>query len=339
MNKKRGPAGGRRSVIEHGDMVREGGDVLRIGISACLLGERVRYDGGHKRGRFLTDTLGKFVEWVPVCPEVECGLPTPREAMHLEGDPDSPRLVTVRTRMDHTERMVRWVKKRLDGLATEELCGFIFKTKSPSSGMRAVKVYGKDNIPRKVGVGIFARAFMERFPLLPAEDEGRLHDAGIRENFIERIFALRRYRRFRDSDGGIGGLVDFHSRHKMQLMAHSQKILSEMGKLVAHAKGRSRDEVLGEYEKLLVGALALKATERKNENVLLHMLGYFKKRLSGDEKQEMLDVIGEYKRGLVPLIVPVTLMKHHVRKYGEAYLGVQTYLNPHPTELKLRNHA
>ena len=311
----------------------------RIGISTCLLGEPVRYDGGRKRDRFLTDTLGQFVEWLPVCPEVECGLPTPRESMHLEGAPSSPRLVTTRTHVDHTDRMRRWAGVRLKELAKEDLCGFIFKTNSPSSGMRAIRVYDNNGVPRKVGAGIFAGAFMEHFPLLPVEDEGRFHDAGTRENFIERVFALKRYRDFLASDGSSAGLVDFHARHGMQLMAHSQKHLSEMGRLVAHVRERQRRRVRGRYEKLLLEALLLKATANKNANVLLHMLGLLKQRLSSSEKQDMLAIIGQYKAELVPLIVPLTLMQHYVRKYDEPYLECQTYLRPHPTELKLRNHA
>ena len=311
----------------------------RIGISACLLGRAVRYNGGHCRDRFLTDTLGRFVEWVPVCPEVECGLPTPRESMHLEGELSSPRLVTTRTHVDHTDRMQRWASKRIKELEQGDLCGFIFKTNSPSSGIRAIRVYDRNGFPRKVGVGVFAKPFMEHFPLLPVEDEGRLHDAGIRENFIERVFALKRYRAFLASGGSLGGLVEFHARHKMQLMAHSQRHLSEMGKLVAQAADGFPGQVRERYEELLLKALGLKATEKKNANVLLHMLGFLKARLSPDEKQEMLEVIGQYKAALVPLIVPITLLQHYVRKYDELYLKRQSYLNPHPMELKLRNHS
>jgi len=311
----------------------------RIGISACLLGESVRYDGAHKRDPFLIGTLGQYVQWVPVCPEVECGLPIPRESMHLEGDPLSPRLVTTRTHVDHTGRMQTWARKRLGELEKEDLCGFIFKTNSPSSGMRAVRVYDEKGAPRKVGVGIFARAFMDRFPLLPVEDEGRLHDPEIRENFIERVFALRRYRGFLTPDGSAGGLVEFHTRHKLQLMAHSERHLRQMGRLVARPGGLSRGQELARYEVLLLEALRLRATVKKNANVLLHMLAFFKARLSGDEKQELLEVIEQFRAGLIPLVVPVTLFRHYVRKYDEPYLARQTYLNPHPTELNLRNHA
>jgi uncharacterized protein YbbK (DUF523 family) len=192
-----------------------------LGISACLLGEKVRYDSGHKWDRFLTDTLGKYVEFVPVCPEVECGLGVPREAMHLVGDPANPRLVTVRSGLDHTDRMLNWAQTRLVALEKEGLCGFVFKSGSPSSGMERVKVYGPSGSPAKNGVGLFARAFIEHFPLLPVEDEGRLHDLALRENFIEAIFTLQRWREMLALGGGRSALVDFNTRHKLLLRAHS----------------------------------------------------------------------------------------------------------------------
>ena len=311
----------------------------RLGISTCLLGQNVRYDGGHTHDRFLTDTFGSFVEWVPVCPEVECGLPVPREPMHLEGDPEDPRLMTIRTHVDMTKRMKRWARKRLKELEGEDLVGYVFKSKSPSSGMERVKVFDENGVPRKIGVGIFARAFMQHFPLLPAEDEGRLHDPLIRENFIERIFCLRRYRDAVSGRRTRSALVGFHSTHKLEIMAHSPKILREMGKLVAHAKEHDTAELFETYEHLLLEALRLGATPGKNANVIQHAMGYFKKDLSGDEKQEMLEIIDRYREGHFPLVVPVTLLSHYVRKYAPSYLTEQSYLNPHPVELKLRNHA
>jgi uncharacterized protein YbgA (DUF1722 family)/uncharacterized protein YbbK (DUF523 family) len=318
---------------------KSGDGKIRIGISTCLLGEPVRFDGGHKRDRFLTDTLGEFFEWVPVCPEVECGLPVPREAMHLEGNPESPRLVTIRTHVDHTDRMLDWAASRVRQLEQEDLCGFIFKSDSPSSGMERVRVYDKNGVPAKVGVGIFARAFMEHFPLLPVEEEGRLHDPSLRENFIERVFCLKRYRDFLTSDGTVGGLVDFHTDHKMILMAHSPAILRDLGRLVAHAKEGKREEIVASYETSMLRALKLIATTKKNANVLMHMLGFLKEHLSSDEKREMLEGIEHYRQEFIPLVVPVTLMQHYVRKYRPPYLLRQYYLNPHPIELKLRNHA
>ena len=220
----------------------------RIGISACLLGERVRYDGQHRLDHFLSDTFGRFVEWVPVCPEVECGLPVPRDPMHLEGDPASPRLVVTKTGRDLTARMTRWATRRVKELAREDLCGFVFKSKSPSSGMARVEVFDRHGMPHKVGVGLFARAFIGRFPLLPVEDEGRLSDPRLRENFIERIFCLKRYRDFLRTDGSLAGLAAFHADHKMLLMAHSAPLMRELGRLAAQGKGRPRGELLADYE-------------------------------------------------------------------------------------------
>jgi uncharacterized protein YbbK (DUF523 family) len=211
---------------------------IKLGISACLLGESVRYDGGHRLDRFLTDTLGQYVDYVPVCPEVECGLSIPREPMHLEGNPDTPRLVTSRTHKDVTGRMVQWAKKRVQELEGEDLCGFIFKSNSPSSGMERVKVYDEKGMVSKKGRGIFAQVFMEHFPLIPVEDEGRLHVPELRENFIEQIFTLRRWRQVLAKGWTLGNLVEFHTEEKLLLLSHSQNHHRDMGKLVAGAKGQ-----------------------------------------------------------------------------------------------------
>ncbi|MCG6917092.1 MAG: DUF523 and DUF1722 domain-containing protein [Deltaproteobacteria bacterium] len=314
-------------------------DKIRLGISTCLLGENVRYDGGHKRDRFIIETLGQFVEFVPVCPEVECGLPIPRESMHLVGNPESPRLVTTRTKIDHTERMVNWARRRVGELERENLCGFVFKSNSPSSGMERVRVYNEKGVPQKTGVGMFARAFMDHFPLIPVEEDGRLHDIRLRENFIERIFALKRWRELLGHNQTRGKLVNFHTQHKLLILSHSQKHARILGKLVAEAKSIPAEELYTQYQMLFMEALLLKTTIKKNINVLQHMMGYFKKQLSTDEKRELLETIELYRNEYVPLIVPVTLLKHYVRKYDQPYLKEQLYLNPHPIELKLRNHA
>ncbi len=312
---------------------------LRLGISTCLLGENVRYDGGHKHDRYLTDILGPYVEWVSVCPEVECGLPIPREAMRLVGEPENPRLMTQKTKINHTDRMLKWAEKKLDVLDSKQLCGYIFKSKSPSSGMRDVKVYNEKGFPAKKGVGLFARAFMDRFSLLPVEDEGRLHDAGLRENFIERVFVMHRWQQFKLNDNAARGLLQFHQNHKLLMMAHSAKHLSLLGKIVGNTKQDSLQNLSDQYISILMDGLKLKATVKKNVNVLQHVMGYFKKLLSKDEKQELLEVIEHYHQSLVPLIVPITLLQHYVRKYDESYLNKQIYLNPHPAELMLRNHV
>ncbi len=312
---------------------------IKIGISSCLMGNSVRYDAGHKLDRFLRDTLGQYADYVPVCPEFECGLGVPREAMRLEGNPAAPRLVTRQTRQDLTERMVTWAQKRLMELEAENLCGFIFKSDSPSSGMERVKVYNDKGMPSKTGAGIFARLFMDHFPLLPVEDEGRLHDPELRENFIERIFTLQRWRETVALENKRKALVDFHTRHKLLFMSHSLKHYSLLGKIVADQKKLPVRELFVEYEKRLMEALQLKTSPRKNVNVLQHMMGYFKKDLSAGEKQELLAVIDQYKRGYMPLIVPVTLLNHYILKYDQPYLKDQIYLHPHPLELQLRNHV
>jgi len=312
---------------------------IRIGISSCLLGENVRYDGGHQLDRFIRDTLGKFLEYVPVCPEVECGFSIPREPFRLVGSAEAPRLVTSSTNVDCTDRMKSWADKRVAELENEGLCGFIFKSGSPSSGMERVKVYDADGVPSKTGVGIFARAFREHFPLLPVEDDSRLHDAVLRENFIERIFVYRRWREAVATGLKRGTLVEFHTRHKLIILSHSPTAYREMGQLTAHAKEVEPQELRQQYETLLFGALSRKATARKHNDVLMQVMGYFKKNLAADEKEELLDVFDNYRRSYVPLIVPITLLNHYVRKYNQHYLKQHYYLNPEPGELQLRNHV
>jgi len=315
-------------------------EVLTLGISSCLLGNKVRYDGQHKYDNWLVETLGKYVSYVPVCPEVECGLPIPREAMRLVGSADNPLLLTTQTGIDHTQRMLDWSAKRLQDLAGKELCGFVFKSKSPSSGMERVKVYpAKGGAAEKKGVGIFARQFMKAFPLLPVEEEGRLHDPVLRESFIERIFIMQRWLKLRKSKFTPGSLVDFHTRHKLLLMAHNPQLYREMGKLVASVKQHDPEEFARLYLENLMRATSFHATRAKHQNVMQHILGYFKEDLTPAEKAEMLELISNYRSGLLPLIVPVTLINHYVRKYGQPYLAQQYYLNPHPMELALRNHV
>lgn len=312
---------------------------IKIGVSTCLLGQKVRYDGGHKHDRYITQTLGQFFTFVPVCPETECGLGVPREAMRLVGEIENPRLVTNKTQQDHTEQMKRWIEKRLAQLEREDLCGFIFKKGSPSSGLFRVKVYNQAGHPANTGRGLFAAAFTSRFPRIPVEEEGRLHDPMLRENFIEQVFALKRWRETLGNSPSVGNLVAFHTREKLLLMAHSPNHYREMGKLVANGKQIETDDLYDHYASLLMDALALKATCAKHTNVLMHILGYFKKNISSDEKKETLELIDNYRNGQLPLIVPVTLLNHFVRKYQHPYLSLQTYLTPHPLDLQLRNHV
>lgn len=312
---------------------------IRLGISTCLLGEKVRYDGGHKLNRYLKDTLGRFVEYVPVCPEVECGLSTPREPMHLSGDPDNPRLVTIKSGTDHTERMINWGRKKLEEFKTSGLCGFIFKSRSPSSGMERIKIYKDKSVISYKGIGIWAGLFMDFFPYLPVEDDGRLNDPVLRENFIERIFVYSRWREIEKDKKKLSDIVDFHTRHKLIFMMHHPHKAKELGKIVAAGKDIPIIDLFQKYMKLFTDILKYKATVKKNVNILFHSMGYFKRTLSSDEKQELLEIIDEYRNENVPLIVPLTLINHYIRKYDEPYLKKQYYFNPHPIELKLRNHV
>jgi uncharacterized protein YbbK (DUF523 family)/uncharacterized protein YbgA (DUF1722 family) len=305
---------------------------IRIGISACLIGKPVRYDGGHKRDPYLMDTLGRFVEWVPVCPEVECGLPVPREPMRLVGEPESPRLVTIRSGIDHTDRMLGWTKKKLKSLGRDGLCGFIFKSRSPSSGLRGVRVYSSSGVPGRIGRGIFAGAFVQRFPAVPVEDEGRLHDPEIRRNFIERIFTFKRWRDFVAGDGSPDGLLKFHTEHKLTLMSHSRRHYTMLDRMIAGAVGKKDREFFDRYIEIFMDAMRLKPTVKKNTNVLLHTMKYFKKFLSPDEKARLIVLIEDYSREIVPLPVPVALINHYAWKYDQQYLKRQLYLNPYPAE-------
>jgi len=312
---------------------------IRVLVSSCLLGEKVRYDGGHKRDPFLVETLGRFVEYVPVCPEAECGLPTPREAMRLAGDFAHPRLVTVKTGVDHTGKMQGWIRRKLQDLEGLDLCGYICKKGSPSSGMERVKVYGKNGIPANAGAGMFTKAFMDRFPLIPVEEEGRLQDPVLREMFVERMFTLRRLRDRIRQGKTRGNLVEFHTDHKLLILAHGRTRYAEMGRLVAHAKELPLEELYRRYLHLLMVALRLRIPPAKCADVLMHMMGHFRQFLTSDEKRELLEVIGRYGNRMIPLVVPVTLIRHYVRKYDVAYLKRQVFLNPHPVELMLRNHV
>lgn len=313
-------------------------DRLRIGISACLLGQEVRFDGGHKRDDFLTRILGPHVEWVPVCPEVEMGLGTPRATLRLVRDDGRIRMMTTRNGIDHTDGMNRWSAVRLEELAREDLSGYVLKKDSPSCGMERVKTYGS-GMPARDGRGLFASALLARLPLLPVEEEGRLTDPSLRENFIERLFAYRRLRALFQPRWTAGAVVRFHTAHKMALLAHSTTAYAELGRLVARAGSTDRAEWRAAYESLFMQTMTIPATRARHTNVLHHMAGHLKTLVDADSRAELAACIEDYRRGFVPLIVPVTLIRHHVRRFSVTYLEDQIYLDPHPRELMLRNHV
>jgi len=309
---------------------------IRLGVSACLLGEPVRYDGGHKRDTFLTDVLGPHVDWVPVCPEVELGLGVPRPTLRLAGSPKAPRLLQEASGEDLTARMRAYAVARVSELERLDLDGYVLKRASPSCGLLRVRVYREHGAPGADGRGLFAAALVEGMPMLPVEEEGRLTDPGLRENFIERVFAMARWRAFLGGGSRARDLVAFHAGQKFAVLAHSPAHYTRLGRLVA-AAGRSLK--LAEYGRVLMEALAVRATRGRHANVLQHLAGHFRRDLAPGDRAELGEVIEEYRRGLVPLVVPLTLVRHHVRRLGVAYLAEQVYLSPHPRELMLRNHV
>jgi len=312
---------------------------LRVGISSCLLGQNVRFDGGHKRDVFLVSELGRFVEWLPVCPELEAGMGVPRPSLRLVLDGDRIRLRENRSDRDHTRAMRAFVKRRVGELAQQDLCGYVLKKDSPSCGMERVRVYRPGAPAERDGRGLFAQALLEALPSLPVEEEGRLNDPALRENFIERIFAYRRLRDLFASEWRSADLVAFHTAHKLQLMAHAPQAYAELGRLVAGQKQLSRAALRSRYETEFMAALGKRATPGRNANVLEHMAGYVSDRLDAAERRELRELIHDYRAGLVPLLVPLTLVRHHARRQEVAYLLGQVYLDPHPKELMLRNHV
>ena len=325
------------SQVAMGDLV------VRIGISTCLLGEEVRHDGSHKRDPYLVETLGRMVEWVSVCPEVDIGLGTPREPIRLVRDPkelDSTRLVS-RSGMELSKRMRRYARSRTRKLSKENLSGYIVKKDSPSCGMERVKVWSSNDkgMSKRNGRGLFTVELLRQFPNMPVEEEGRLHDPTLRENFFERVFAYQSLRHLFSHRWATGTIVRFHTSHKLTLMAHSLPRYRELGRLVADAKTIPRAEFARRYEDEFMSAMKTRATPARHTNVLMHALGHFKTRLEKQSRDELLSVIEDYRCRLVPRIVPLTLIRHHARTLDIAYLLGQQYLNPHPKELALLNHV
>jgi uncharacterized protein YbgA (DUF1722 family)/uncharacterized protein YbbK (DUF523 family) len=317
-----------------------GSGPIRIGVSACLLGQEVRFDGGHKRNDFLTGTLGDFVEFVAVCPEVDIGLGIPRESLRLvRDDSGAVRMVANKSGADVTDTMSAYAERRAAALERDDLSGYVLKKDSPSCGMERVRIYGRSGMPMRDGRGLFAEALIRRLPNLPVEEEGRLNDPNLRENFIERVFAYHRMRALCASRWTAGALVAFHTAHKLTLMAHSPRAYAELGRLVADSKRIERAELRERYSLQFMRALKKLATPARHVNVMQHIAGYLQERCDADSRRELMEVIEEYRRAAVPLVVPLTLIRHWVRRFDIAYLKGQTYLEPHPRELMLRNHV
>ncbi len=313
--------------------------VIKVGISTCLLGQKVRFDGGHKRDRYVTDILGDYFRFVPVCPELEVGMGVPRESVRLYGDADAPLMIGNKTEADWTKRMNRYSEGRVRQPDLRRLSGYILKKDSPSCGMERVRVYNESGMVERKGVGLYARALLERYPHLPVEEEGRLNDAGLRENFIVRVFAYHRLQELERSTYSRNKYIEFHTAHKYLFLAHSPKHYKELGQLMAAIKQYPAAEFKQMYREQVMAALKVKSTTKKNTNVLHHILGFLKDRLTSEEKKDIVGVIEDYHSQLVPLVVPITLLRHYINKYDVAYIKNQVYLNPHPKELMLRNHV
>lgn len=312
---------------------------IRLGISSCLLGQEVRFDGGHKHDRYLTGVLGEWVEWLPVCPEVDIGLPIPRPAIRLEGDLERPRLIEPKTGDDLTERMNRYAVAKVAELRARELDGYVLKRASPSCGMERVKVWSTGGMPAKQGVGLYARALLDGWPHLPVEEEGRLTDPVLRENFIERVFCRHRWRTLVRRGLTRRALVAFHTAHKLLLQSHNEAGYRRCGRLVAAAGRMPDDGLYRAYEGEFHLTLATRTTVKRHANVLYHVLGFLKTVLGPADKEELVTLIEDYRNGLVPLVVPITLLRHHVRRHQVSYIMGQLYLEPHPKELMLRNRV
>lgn len=310
---------------------------IPVGVSSCLLGLKVRYDGGHQEDKYITRTLSKYIEFIPVCPEVEMGLPVPRENLRLVKKNNKIRLIGGKTGKDYTDEMINWATKKLQELKLYNLCGFILKKDSPSCGMERVRVYESNGIPQRSGTGIFANKLMEEYHLLPVEEEARLNNPSILENFIERVFAYYRIRNFLMKNPSPFELVSFHTAHKLIIMAHNLQNLKILGQMVAQAGKEPINELLEKYFRIFMDTLKIKVTPKKHVNVMYHVLGYLRDFISKDDRDELIELIEEYRKGLLPLIVPITLIKHHLRKCDIEWLKVQVYFNPYPEELMLRN--
>ena len=313
---------------------------IKIGVSSCLLGEKVRWNGDHKQNHFVREILANYFEYISICPEMEVGMGVPRETVALYGNLEKSRMISRKTQTDWTKPMQKYIQVRINSLTREDLCGFIFKSKSPSCGLSRVPVYsefGSHSV--RHGSGMFAQEFTNKFPLIPTEDEGRLNDSRIRENFIVKVFSFYRLQNLFKENFSIGRLVKFHTQQKYLLLAHSRKHYDALGQLVAKPKSLKIEDLKDRYGKIFMEALTFKATPKKNTDVLLHMMGFLKQILSKGEKADILSTIEDYRKELLPLIVPVTLIHHQVHKHNIEYLMNQVYLKPHPKELKLRNHV
>ncbi|WP_341503894.1 DUF523 and DUF1722 domain-containing protein [Gallaecimonas sp. GXIMD4217] len=309
---------------------------IRVGVSACVLGDRVRFDGGHKLSHFVAEELARVFRFVPICPEQAIGMGVPRPSVRLVGDPARPRVKGCQQPdLDVTDRLLAFGRRALPSLA--QLSGYVLCGKSPSCGMARVRVYKENGDGLgKVGVGVFARQLMATYPNLPVEEDGRLQDPLLRENFVLRVLAYHQWQSLLAQGLSHQVLQDFHRRHKFLLLAHHQQAYRQLGPLLAAGKGQDLQALADDYIRRFMAALKKPASRCNHSNVLMHLQGFFKQQLTSLEKAELTELIGQYRQGLVPLMAPLTLLNHHLRRHPKPYLAEQRYLSPYPMELKLR---
>lgn len=309
---------------------------ITIGISSCLLGQQVRYDNSHKHNRYITETLGDYFDFRPFCPEVAIGLGVPRPPIRLVSSNHEIRAIGVKdSSLDVTDKLTDYAEET--AAQCHDLSGYIFKSRSPSCGMERVKVYSDTGHPIDSASGLYAAGIMHGQPSLPVEEEGRLMDPRLRENFVERVFIYNRWQEYLFEGLTAGRLVEFHSRHKFTVLAHDEPIYRELGRIVADAGKGDLQKTADIYISLLMQALKKLATNKTHTNVLQHIMGFFKENMSSEDKRELLDAIDDFRLGHIPLLVPITLINHYLRLHPDDYIASQYYLNPHPKELKLRN--
>ena len=319
-------------------MSYEQGRKIPVGISACLLGEEVRYDGGHKHARYCSQVLSHYFEFRSLCPELEAGLGVPRPAIHLREHQDGLRLITTSGNADHTASMEHWIRDALPSLT--DLRGFILKAKSPSCGMERIRIHNEEGqVIRRDGRGLFAQALMEAYPVLPVEEEGRLNDSHLRENFIERVFVYDDWCRMIEAGLTRSALLDFHTRHKFQLLAHCQKTYRELGPMLSDLKAEPLADITERYINAFMKAMQKQITRGDHANAMQHLMGYLRGSMSDADREMLHEQIDLYQQGQVPLVVPMTLLRMAQRREPVAYLERQDYLTPYPDELGLRNHV
>ncbi|KAB2825866.1 YbgA family protein [Aliivibrio finisterrensis] len=309
---------------------------IKVGISSCVNGESVRFDGGHKSNKFASKVLASYFTYVPICPEVGSGMSVPRPTIRLISNEERIALVDSKdSSLDYTDSMIEFSRKTVDRLKETEMCGYIVCANSPSCGMERVKVYSKNNAS-KDGIGLYTGVLMDQMPWLPVEEDGRLNDPVLKENFITRVFCLHDLYQSMEGEPTAGKIVAFHSRYKYTLMSHSTSGYKELGRLVAKIAEYDIDEFFTLYRTQLMQTMSIRATRKNNTNVLMHLQGYFKKELDSPQKQALAQLIQEYNQGILPLLSPITLIKHYLSLHNNDYLRQQSFLDPYPQELRLR---